>query len=493
MRRCWSGVLIALVAAALVVPGWDRLALAAPPWPDATSDWWLSSYGITEAQVATVADGYEDGTFKPTRAVSRGQLAKMAVNGFVVAPASPATPTFRDVPPSHVFYPYVEGAYAASLVNGYVTQNGLYFRPDSNICRQQAFAIVGRYLSGLELELTGVITGDVTTYGSLLAWYKAEGGFYLNGYLDAASVAAEHRATTAYLIYRRVVKGDNGRLNPLSTITRSQAVALILRARSRVLDTVPPTGVITAPVVLAGEPDAAVNSGSPVFTATTWDDRSGIKEVVFQYGEGSSPATWNTIFTDDQDDDLTAAGFQASCLWGTLKLPDGQYVFRAIAVDQAGNQAMLGSVPVTVDTRPPTAQIAPGCLVPQGADGIFYSVDPKPLFGGLASDLPGGAPGSKASGVVRVEFLYAPVTDTLWPYDRTHFTLISWDLGNSGYASYPDPGIPEGHYVFAVVAVDRAGNSSALLTAPYNPGPPVTKPPYDATATREVVIGVGPN
>lgn len=580
-------------------------SFAGPPWSDAPNSWWVGSYGVTEAEVATVADGYPDGTFKPALPVTRGQFAKMAVNGFDLEPQDPATPTFKDVARGSTFYTFIEGAYAADLIAGYSTASGLYFRPTYNITRQQAFSILARYLSAVELDVSGVIHGAVNNYASLQAWYDAEGAFYLNGFEDAESVAADHRATTAYLIYRGVVQGASAHLNPLATLTRSQAAVLILRVRTEaqelatppsaphdlelwatgtgvqvtqtgtatyvgndatpritgltlpsavlavydapfygtspikqdtstqggiftidlndstkplvdgthlfrakvwnqngvaselsapltyVLDTVAPTGTIAAPTVPAGESDAALNSNKPTFAVSANDERSGVKQVVFQYGVGTSPATWITIYTDTEDDDTSAAGFQASCVWGTTALADGQYQFRATVTDNAGNQTVLGPVPVTIDTTPPTVEIVPPCLEPSG-DGIYYAEDNhKPAFGALGTDVTGGEAGTLASGVARIEFLYAPVTPIFWPYDWSHFTLISSDLGNSGYAQYPTAGIPDGYYIFAARAVDRAGNISSLLTSAYTPGTPPAKPPYDDNVAREVAIGTG--
>ncbi len=82
-----------------------------------------------------------------------------------------------------------------------------------------------------------------------------------------------------------------------------------------------------------------------------------------------------------------------------------------------------------------------------------------------------------------VEFLYAPITPA--PDAWGDFSLISSDPGSSGFATYdaagiPPAGMPDGHYLFAVRATDRAGNESLLLT-----GNPAT---YVAGVTQEVVI-----
>ena len=108
--------LIAMVVALVTLLG-AGTALAADRWNDITDQQWINSYGVTAAQVFTVAEGYEDGSFKPNLALKRGQAAKMVVDGFGIATKTPATPTFTDVIPSHIFYKWVEGGVDAQVIS----------------------------------------------------------------------------------------------------------------------------------------------------------------------------------------------------------------------------------------------------------------------------------------------------------------------------------------------------------------------------------------
>ncbi len=216
-------------------------ASAAPPWPDAPNAWWVENYGVTAAQVGSVADGYKDGGFGPGDPVNRGQFAKMVLNGLDIDTLTPSSATFQDVTQDHIFFKYIEGAYAEGLIAGYAVSGEREFRPEVGVQRQQANSILGRYLAGVELSRAGAIHGvGGVTYGSLGLWYEAQGTQQLARFLDAGGVATDHQPTTAYLIYRQVVQGSQGYLNPTATLNRAQAAAMVLRIRAAAADILNP-------------------------------------------------------------------------------------------------------------------------------------------------------------------------------------------------------------------------------------------------------------
>ncbi len=594
MRFNSPKIVVTTILAALITVALAWGAVAAPPWSDAPAAWWVSSYGVTEAKVATVADGYPDGTFKPSLAVTRGQFAKMAVSGLGVATVNPAVPTFKDVGRGGTFYTYVEGAYAAGLIGGYPAGGGgLHFRPANTITRQQANSILARYLSKLEIDTTGAIHGDVTNYGTLALWYNAEGEFYLKAFSDWTKVAADHRATTAYLIRRGIVKGANSRLNPTATLIRAQAAALVLRVKDEatdiltpptpptnlgvvatgvgmtvfqtgptsymgndptprvtgdtlpnsntavydapfygttyikldksnlsgkfytdldeptkplvdgthsftakvmnanglvsaasepvtyVLDRVAPTGSITAPVRLVGEDFAAVNSAKPAFTVSATDERSGIKSVAFQVADDAPSLEWQTISTDtvpETDTTIYAAVWPATGSLG-LGLKDGRYQLRAVVTDNAGNQRILGPLTVLVDTVAPVVTITAPLA---NLDSRFYTESSTPTFEADASDPEGLGGAGTASGLAKVEFFYA-LGDGARPTTWEGFTRLSSDE-TAPYAAVYSAGLPQGRYIFAVRATDKAGNQSVLMNGAE----------YRAGVTQEVVIDNAP-
>lgn len=584
MRFSWKRIAAVLVLVLMLLLTIGSVALAAPPWSDAPNSYWQTNYGVSDAQVGTVAAGYANGTFRPAQAVKRDEFAKMAVNGLGILTARPAVPTFKDVPLTNGFYDWIEGAHAAGLINGTLTSTGLLFKPGDNISRQQTNSILARYLADAELHATGFIHGiGGLTYPSLDAWFAANPTFYLGAFDDAAQVAQVHRATTAYLVFHGIIQGSNNQLLPTASLTRAQAATMVLRVRaeevnittpppppanltttpgspgndstprvsgtaipgglvhvydtfggstatvaaatansagnfdadlttplaegahsftakvqssaglvsavsaavSYVLDTVAPTGGITAPGVPGGQADAALNSAKPTFTATAADAGAGLARVEFQYAAKAVAPAWATISVLPPDLVTPLGSPPYSAAWpadtdvtNPLRngLADGQYEFRVVLTDKAGNVTTLGPTAVTIDTTPPDAGILNSLIPPQGQT-IFFTNDPRPFFTASATD-----PGTTASGVDEVDFEYAPWSSTtpvnLW----SQFTRISFDTSPAFGAAYATD-IPDGHYYFAVKAIDRAGNVS-LLTTNGTTLPPI----YKTGVIQEVIV-----
>jgi hypothetical protein len=90
-----------------------------------------------------IVSGYADGTFRPANTTTRGQFSKMLVLGRGWALSNPAAPTFRDVPASNPFYPFVETAYQHGAISGYACGAGcLEFRPNNDITRGQISKLI---------------------------------------------------------------------------------------------------------------------------------------------------------------------------------------------------------------------------------------------------------------------------------------------------------------------------------------------------------------
>jgi hypothetical protein len=108
--------------------------------------------------------GYPDGTFRPYNNVTRGQAAKIIANsaGFTDIPT---TQTFEDVPPTQVYYLWVERMAVRGYVSGYPCggigepcvgpANRPYFRPYNNLTRGQLAKIASNAAGFTDTPVAG--------------------------------------------------------------------------------------------------------------------------------------------------------------------------------------------------------------------------------------------------------------------------------------------------------------------------------------------------
>ena len=427
MRRSLSRLGAILTMALLLGLSVAGMAYAADRWNDITDQQWINDYGVTAAEAATVADGYPDGSFRPYQSVDRGQFAKMAVNGLGLDIYDPATPTFSDVPKGSTFYTFIEGAAAAGVINGYPDGT---FRPSNLISRQQANSMMGRHLSNAEIAAQGSIKGELSTYPSLLDWYEFEGDLYLGAYLDRSQIEPLHRPTTAYLVYHEVVVGNNLRLNPTGTLTRAQAVAMVLRTLEAVGDvtqTTPPA----APTDMTTTPTSPSVNRRPIVAGST---SVSTGEVVVYDTFESVTSELMRVTTDALGDFIRQVPADQA-------LAEGAHLLTAKVKDSRG-RVSDSSAPLTyrVDLT------APGVTITAPLNDSAVRV-PNPAFSADVTD--------SGSGVAGVVFQYA--VDATTPVYQT----ISTDTSAPYEAAWPTAGlVDDGRYHLRVVATDRAGNET---------------------------------
>ncbi len=203
-------------------------------WQDIADGDWALTYGVTPAQVAVVADGYANGDFQPFRALTRGQFAKMLVQGFSLQRSRFAPAAFVDVPPGDPDSAWVQEVASLGLVSGY--DDGTY-RPSAVVTRQQALSVLGGFLAKKEIDASGRVQGDLSSYGSLDAWYAAEGSALLAPFADQNCLTCACAPGTAYLVHEHILdglgEGAGLSLHPTESLSRAQAVTLIVRATLR--------------------------------------------------------------------------------------------------------------------------------------------------------------------------------------------------------------------------------------------------------------------
>src|SRR5660397_341 len=268
-------VVLALVLTAALVLGLAGTAFAS--WSDLTASI-LGDYGITESEVAQISDGYTDGSWKPYADMQRRQFVKMADDAYVITLVSPATPTYTDVPASDEYYPFVEGATAAGLINGV---GGGLFAPLDTITREQAIAIIARYVAG--------------DNGYDLDSYYADPEAEYASFADAGDVSGSLVEEMAFAVDFGIVEGNAfGDLDPQGTMTRIQGAAMLIRSWGLV-----PAATTTTTT----EPAATTTTTTePVVDSVTLSPESGVN---FADADHTVTATMNDQFGDLYAQDAT--------------------------------------------------------------------------------------------------------------------------------------------------------------------------------------------
>ena len=121
-----------------------------PTFPDVSSTHWALDY-VEYAVASDVVGGYEDGTYRPSREVTRGQMAifvaRVLAGGEEKVPAYSGSPTFADVGPDFWAFRHVEYIRAAGVIQGY--GDGLY-HPEYVVTRDQMAVYIARSLAEMD-------------------------------------------------------------------------------------------------------------------------------------------------------------------------------------------------------------------------------------------------------------------------------------------------------------------------------------------------------
>ena len=153
-----------------------------------------------------IVNGYEDDTFRPDRTVTRAEFIKMLNVTFGLT-ATAAIP-YTDVPADQWYAPYVKQAVA----QGYLLNYGSLLNPNGALSRQEAAALLVRYL---DLDASKkAATSTFTDYSSIKTAYRdyvllAAGAGIINGFEDDT-------------------------FRPNDTLNRAQALTILYRAAGMV-------------------------------------------------------------------------------------------------------------------------------------------------------------------------------------------------------------------------------------------------------------------
>ena len=164
---------------------------------------WYESYVELVAE-AGIIKGYDDGLFHGDNHVTREEFAAMLVRALGLTDNGKAC-AFTDISGR-----WSEEAIRIAAQNGLV--NGVdatTFAPDAEITRQEMMTMIARALKATGLNVTG--SDD------------------LSGYADANEVSGWALSSVRTLVASGIISGDNGKLNPTGTCTRSESAAVFSR------------------------------------------------------------------------------------------------------------------------------------------------------------------------------------------------------------------------------------------------------------------------
>ncbi|MCD1261192.1 S-layer homology domain-containing protein [Paenibacillus athensensis] len=165
---------------------------------------------VTQTHSAYV-NGYEDGTFRPERAITRAEMATILTR--VVEQESTATDiAYSDVPAGHWAAAAISKATTMKLMSGYPDGT---FGPDRPITRAEMASLVSLLATA---NSDGAGFSDIAGHWAQAAILKAQGAGLIEGYPD-------------------------GSFQPEQAITRAEAVAII----NKTLGRKPSGGAVTAP------------------------------------------------------------------------------------------------------------------------------------------------------------------------------------------------------------------------------------------------------
>jgi len=177
---------------------------------------WGKKYAESMAN-RLIVEGYEDGTFRPDRSITRAEFAAIIVRSLGLSGKdAPASAKFSDVQSGEWYASVVAIAAEAGIVTGY--EDGT-FRPNQVINREELAAMVVRAskYAGKDLSVSpGAVSGTLAKFSDAddIVWARAE---------IAAAVNAG------------IVEGyEDGTFRARNTATRAEAAAMLQRFLSGV-------------------------------------------------------------------------------------------------------------------------------------------------------------------------------------------------------------------------------------------------------------------
>lgn len=176
---------------------------------DVKDNYWAKQY-ITDASARLFVLGKGNKRFDPENEVTRAEFPTilLRVAGFM---NQNAASNFKDVGPNAWFNRSVAIATEMGIVNGVSATS---YAPQATLTRIEGMTMVGRLLETLEVS-EEMDDREVTRI--------------LSRFSDATTIPQWARKETALSIKYGIIVGENNKINPKNTLTRSQATAIAVR------------------------------------------------------------------------------------------------------------------------------------------------------------------------------------------------------------------------------------------------------------------------
>lgn len=182
---------------------------------------------IRELMSLGVITGYDDGTIRPNRDVTRAEFAKMVIKSFELGTdvesasienagftaAAAATLTFKDVLPGKWYYNDIATAVNAGIINGHDDNT---FRPNDLITRQQMASMVSRALKAKGIVINVSETKPLS-------------------FTDTSTISDAHKEDVRILTHLKIINGyEDNTFKPKDTSKRWMVALVMLGAREEV-------------------------------------------------------------------------------------------------------------------------------------------------------------------------------------------------------------------------------------------------------------------
>ncbi|ULO07958.1 S-layer homology domain-containing protein [Paenibacillus sp. 19GGS1-52] len=238
MNKKWRGIMTGILGISMLLGSLGSVSAA--PVPKDIQGHWAQSQ-LQEWLDAGYLHGYQDGTVKPNKAITRGEYVALVNRLFGFTETT--TISFKDLKSSNWAYTEVAKAVKAGYIGGYENNT---FRSNNALTRQEAAVIVAKVL---DLNTSSTSTN----------------------FKDSAQIASWSRGAVSAAAAKKIINGyPDGTFGPKKALTRAEAVGII--SNSVIYKPTNPGGVVTPTPTPTATPTA---SPTPTATATPGSGSGG--------------------------------------------------------------------------------------------------------------------------------------------------------------------------------------------------------------------------